>query len=509
MSVLLETELKLRVIGSGDWEKLVRSERLQGLDRAGDWQEDLLEARYFDTADYRLRKAGLAYRVRREQGQWMATVKLNGSSTGGLHQRQEHNMAAANETPDLSVFTGLEIGELLRKSVGEESLIPVFTTRFCRRTLLVNWQDSQVEIALDQGQILAGADSEPILEIELELKQGATAAVLSLGAELAEILPLTVEPKSKYYRGLLLAGLIEEEPVPDALCLLSGAEPAGQALEQLLSAAVSNVFGSQQAFLDNQQQPKALRQLRIKLRRLRALLSFASPFLAAEETAVSKQELRSWGRSLGSLRDLDVLAGHWHKILTSPFAVRDGKSRLEEQLAALRLQQEETVGACLTAGKLTAVLLRLWGWIANHPWQVGAARSIESYAGYRLEKWLEDLLETGKALDWNDRRESHQFRIRMKKIRYVLESLSFMDSGRTSRLVRRFKAFQDCLGILMDYEACSQQLHLILKPASAKAVYRDVGLLNGWLARDATAAQTAIPALWRKAGRSARRWRKD
>lgn len=510
MSVLLETELKLRAIDGGDWEKLVESERLQGLDRVGDWQEDTLEARYFDTADHRLRKAGLAYRVRREQGQWMATVKLHGSCAGGLHQRQEYNLAAADETPDVSVFAGLEIGELLRTTVGEEPLIPVFATIFCRRTLLVNWQDSQVEIALDQGQILAGDNSEPILEIELELKHGPTAAVLSLGAELAEILPLTAEPKSKYYRGLLLAGLMEDEPAPDARCLLSGAEPAEQALEQLLSAAVSNVFGSQQAFLDNRQQPKALQQLRINLRRLRALLSFARPFLAEEEAAAWKQELGSWGRTLGSLRDVDVLAGHWRRMLLSPFGGMGGsRSRLEEQLAALRLQQAEAVCAGLTEGKLTVVLLRFWAWTANHPWQVEPARSIGSYAGYRLGKWLEDLLETSKTIDWEDRRESHQVRIQMKKIRYVLESLSFLESGRTSRLIRHFKALQDCLGVLMDYEVCSQQLHNILKPASAKAVYRDAGLLKGWLARGAATAQTEISSLWRKAGRSARRWRKN
>ena len=85
-----------------------------------------------------------------------------------------------------------------------------------------------------------------------------------------------------------------------------------------------------QVELDNRQQPKALQQLRINLRRLRALLSFARPFLAEEEAAAWKQELGSWGRTLGSLRDVDVLAGHWRRMLLSPFGGMGGsRSRLE------------------------------------------------------------------------------------------------------------------------------------------------------------------------------------
>lgn len=206
-----EIELKLQVANPAAWPEIVASPLWASWGEAK-WQKTMMEAVYFDTPERSLNARRIAYRVRQEGNQYVATVKSGGSSSGGLHERREWNIEVKSSQPDINVFKNTEIWPELAEAAVNQQLAPLFATVFERLTLEISLSDGAIiEIAADQGEISAGEQRSPILELELELKKGNPESLLTLGAELTEKFPLLLEWRSKYYRAMELAGLIQAE----------------------------------------------------------------------------------------------------------------------------------------------------------------------------------------------------------------------------------------------------------------------------------------------------------
>ncbi|CQH57032.1 adenylate cyclase [Yersinia frederiksenii] len=163
---------------------------------------------YFETADNRLRQHDMGLRIRGYDGRHEMTIKTGGKVVGGLHQRPEYNVDIDSDKLDLARFPtdiwpeGWDIAEL------QTALTPLFRTDFTREKWVITYGESEIELALDQGAISsthAGELSEPLSEIELELKQGNQADLLALAAELAPIGGLRQSNLSKAARGYHLA----------------------------------------------------------------------------------------------------------------------------------------------------------------------------------------------------------------------------------------------------------------------------------------------------------------
>lgn len=197
-----EVELKLQVMEESAWESL--KNQLKAMPGAGGYEKIPLAANYFDTRDGLLHKERLAYRTRKEGTQWVATIKGGGSVRNGLHKREEWNLCVDAGCVDLHAFTQTDIDqEILHKLKGKE-LVSIVQTEFIREIVMLHIDGSQIEIAMDQGIIVAGGKTAPILEIELELKMGQETALMNLGEHLMAQFPLKRSDKSKFLRGLEL-----------------------------------------------------------------------------------------------------------------------------------------------------------------------------------------------------------------------------------------------------------------------------------------------------------------
>jgi inorganic triphosphatase YgiF len=169
-----------------------------------------MRADYIDTPDLALLQAGYAYRVRQEGEQWVATVKadLGGSEDGGLHRHQEWEAAVADPAPDLTVFDDPALQRALGEIQGERPLITLFRVEMERRVqMLVLDQGSRAEWAADRGRILANGREEPVCEVELELKEGPLEPLRDLIDRLRSRYALRPDSRTKFARGLALAGL--------------------------------------------------------------------------------------------------------------------------------------------------------------------------------------------------------------------------------------------------------------------------------------------------------------
>ncbi|MGZ8255458.1 MAG: CYTH domain-containing protein, partial [Burkholderiaceae bacterium] len=171
---MTEFELKLEV----------PAERLQSLAEAirqGEARRERLRATYFDTQDGALARQGIVVRMRQEGRKWVQTAKAPGK--GPLH-RLEHNAPVAPDeagmTPavDLGRHAGTPVGDAIRRTLRLKPdsafppLLAVYETDVTRLSVNVRHGESDIEIALDEGRIVAGAQSLPVRELEIELKQG-------------------------------------------------------------------------------------------------------------------------------------------------------------------------------------------------------------------------------------------------------------------------------------------------------------------------------------------------
>ncbi|MBD3894634.1 CYTH domain-containing protein [Halomonas sp. ML-15] len=209
-----EIELKLAVDHAG----LTALPRLALL-AAGAESPRSLTNTYFDTPDGDLERARVALRIRRVDGRCLQTLKTSGAGSGGLSQRGEWEWPIDGPELDLDGLAALlPMRDLDAATLG--ALTPRFRTDFQRRTWQLRHPDSHIELAVDEGEIVAAGRRAEICELELELKDGTVAALWQLAESLAEQVALRPAQASKAARGAALGAnqwaLPEEEDSPRA-----------------------------------------------------------------------------------------------------------------------------------------------------------------------------------------------------------------------------------------------------------------------------------------------------
>ena len=163
---------------------------------------------YYDTVDGDLRKNGFGFRVRHCEQHFYQTLKTSGERVGDLHQRHEWEVEITGPEPDLTALSA-DIREQVENAISGKPLHAIFKTEFQRTSWQLTFADNtQVELALDFGEVNVDARSEQISEIELELKAGDVAKLYEIADVLSKSIPLIVENRSKAARGYDLCSKI-------------------------------------------------------------------------------------------------------------------------------------------------------------------------------------------------------------------------------------------------------------------------------------------------------------
>ena len=198
---MLEVELKFQI------PETRRNALLKALDPK---KSELiqLQAKYYDTDDKKLSLNGAALRQRLEGTRWIQTLK---AATKSHLQRIEenHDLGELSEAPklDLSIYSEQsEAHQILKNALGDqfEHLKLQFETDIQRTFRVIHFEDAEIEVCLDIGEVRTDTAQQEIYEVEFELKSGSIQSLLAFSFEWVKKYQLWLDVRSKAEFGNLL-----------------------------------------------------------------------------------------------------------------------------------------------------------------------------------------------------------------------------------------------------------------------------------------------------------------
>ncbi|MFM8267547.1 MAG: CYTH domain-containing protein [Ilumatobacteraceae bacterium] len=165
-----------------------------------------LEAVYVDTPDDRLASAGLAWRLRRDEGIWVQTLKAARSDSIVRLEHEVPHRGPHQPPLDPTLHAGSEVGRRLDDILTEgASPTERFRTEIERRLRVVRTAGSTIELALDVGVIRAGGRTAEVCELELELVEGVIGDLVATAQQWARRHGLWIDTVTKSLIGTTLA----------------------------------------------------------------------------------------------------------------------------------------------------------------------------------------------------------------------------------------------------------------------------------------------------------------
>lgn len=486
---MTEIELRFQIPA----EKLPALRRWLSSDARQPAHSERLQAAYFDTPERHLARGGFALRLRLEGRRWVQTLK--GAAPDGM-TRLEHNVplpAVPGEMPALDVRrhadhpAGQALLALLA-TLPPDSLQALFRTDIRRLSRPLRTRHGVVELALDEGLLLAGEGeglrSTPVAELEIELKAGQPRAVLEVARRWAlERFGLSLEQRTKALRGDLLAR--RQACAAVAPSHARHWEPGmgrGEALHALLRASLEPVLANASQIASGRHEPEHLHQLRVGLRRLRTgLLLLAGDDAGLQALAEGAGAL---SRALAPARDADVQgAAPWRLALEADWAAQQPRAAAASVPVPALTAPGEAVA--VPSGGDAASLLR--GHI-HQAWMLALLAHLAVPPGHwpgdlaqarrQLKRWRADLRRTLRQFDALEAEARHQLRRRLRRLRLAMVLCAALapHPKRHARELARVHRAQQRLGDLNDLEVALARARASLAAQGAQA-----GFELGWL----------------------------
>ena len=437
----------------------------------------LFTCTYLDTADYRLARLGVTLRRRTEQKRvvWQLTLPRHAT-------RLEVEMTSGRPTPPAP------LEDLLFALLRREPLTAVAKLQTRRSGTRIQPLDRPIaDMVIDRVRILNGRRVVGHLnEIEVERRSGKDKELAAIVTALREAGAYDGDSRPQVFQALNLNVSI---PGPSKSAPLS--EQLKTILEKQLRDILLHDPGTRLG-----KDPEELHQMRVGIRRFRAILRTARVLLEPEWYASLQEELRWLGTMLGTVRDQDVLLDRLYteadvlppaerKIFERPLTT------FETHRSQARMQLLDT----LRSDRYLNLLRRL-----EQATQAPALREApESSLIHLAAQEFKQLIKAGKRgnAEPSDQ-ELHQLRIHTKRTRYVAE-LALETMGKPAiRFVRQTKRNQDLLGDHQDAVFTEERLRQLLQTTRGVKTAFAIGQIIERLRARRRRTRAMFPREWAK-----------
>jgi CHAD domain-containing protein len=436
---------------------------------------------YYDSADRRLAQGGITLRRRVENGKSLWQLKLPRDSA-----RIELELAGGPAAPP----TRFE--KLLKGVLRENPLEKAATLRTRRNGVLVRDGSLAVaEVTLDTVSVLDGRrELHRFTELEIELGDADEAALGELADTLRAAGAGAHDGRPRLFQVLGLDGSRR----------LSKRAPAAAHLQARLRGQFEEILARDPGVRMGGD-PEDLHQLRVAVRRLRALLRAGRPLLVPEWVSQLREELSWLGGALGPARDHDVFSEYLEsEAATLPDVDRERLRPVLERAAQERKDAHRELARTMRSDRYLRLLDYVDGATA-HPSTRGSDVELADIAKEELRK----LRKAMKGLDENSPAEElHEARIKGKRARYAAELAEATVGEPAAEFVRQAKRFQDVIGEHQDAVVAEKRLRALARGVGPRPALV-VGRLVERQAARRESSLDVLPKAWKRLERNGKR----
>jgi CHAD domain-containing protein len=264
--------------------------------------------------------------------------------------------------------------------------------------------------------------------------------------------PSTCSPSRRYGSsaaarpsGATPAEAVHAEPVD-----LYAGLPGDEALRRIGLSCIDQIVRNERAVYAGL--PEGIHQMRVAVRRLRAVLSAFAKMLPAEQRRALSLEARWLSDALGAARNLDVFGRVLLAAAPSDITDPDGGAALAAAAEERRRAAYAQAIRAVRSRRYTGLLLHLLRWFATCGWRTATVtdaldQPIDSLAAMVLERRLRAVKRRSTGFARQSVQQRHRLRIALKKLRYAAEVLAELyPPAEVERFTERLKRLQDDLG---------------------------------------------------------------
>lgn len=461
--------------------------------------------RYLDTEDWVLYRAGVALRLRSEEGGVRLEVKTLGSEREGTLTRQEWTQDPPSGDPPWSTLPPGPVQALLQP-LGGMSVIERLTVRATVRNEreCFRWMSGDAlvgSLTVDHVSIPPAA----FREVELELANGRTGALGEVRSAVEERLGIRPAVETKMVAALTARG--ERLPKPEEMRhTLSPADRlldvAHKTFARHFSRMLWNEPGTRLGV-----DPEYLHDMRVAVRRLRTSLEVLAEGFPEAVCDEFETDLRWIGGRLGRVRDLDVMADRVRdmSVEAAPFE-RPALHVFAQSLAIRRTRRRMRLLERLDSPRYREFVTKARGWIDAGP-PAGVIVPDGVMAAYTAApritgRWMKEMSDAfERAYRTMEFEDLHALRIAAKKARYSHEYFADLEGPSALRRAKRLAALQDFLGRHLDTSILARWLRQYARSIPREDLELTLGAWSalGALEREMQIKKGALREHWEKA----------
>lgn len=255
------------------------------------------------------------------------------------------------------------------------------------------------------------------------------------------------------------------------------------AVDIILKNGFNEIMNAFDYFFESPADSEGVHQVRVRIRKYRAVMAFFEPIFTAAEYRAQQDILRNLGQLFGEVRQLDVLLEEITVMEEDSVLPICDFQEIKKYLINKREIALTDLMDTLQTDQFALGLLDILVWKHNEPWRDNSPyleMSIKAYAEREIDKWLKKIKKSMKSLDAKQQQEVHKVRIKSKKLRYVIEQLAAILDKTTRKSVDQFEQIQDDLGYFHDVFANKQLLDQLISESDNCQLHYQAGIIIGW-----------------------------
>ncbi|MEQ1773524.1 MAG: CHAD domain-containing protein [Burkholderiales bacterium] len=252
--------------------------------------------------------------------------------------------------------------------------------------------------------------------------------------------------------------------------------------------------------------PEHLHQMRVAVRRLRALCSDFAKVLPASALQPLIADIKWLAHTLGPARDADVFTLEIWPVLRAALSDHPQLAALDAQWLKQRRAKAVMVRRALMSRRFQQWIAGFRRWLRQETWRSDASPkqlavlngTAGDFARRVVSRCNAKVRDHGRSLAKIDALQLHALRIQVKKLRYAADSFSSLfEKPKMHRMLKRLSHLQNMLGALHDVQVAEQSVAAALAGRRGRSAIRNRVAAEEWCQARKTALRRDLHVAWR------------